>query len=40
MEKVKGGELVEEQSLAFLRAGLDDLLRDIRHKDTVIRQIS
>lgn len=40
MQKISNGELVDEQSVEFLRAGLNDLLRDIRRKASVIEQES
>ena len=40
MDKIENGELVDEQSLEFLTGGLEDLLRDVRTKQAVIRQES
>jgi len=40
MQKISNGELVDEQSLEFMRAGLNDLLRAIRRNASVIVQES
>jgi hypothetical protein len=34
------GKFADVKSLAFLNAAVDDLLRDIKHKASVIRQES
>ena len=40
MQKVAGGELIDAQSLEILKAGLEDLVRDIRSKASVVIQES
>ncbi len=40
MQKISNGEPVDEQSLEFIRAELNDLLRHIRNKASVIMQES